>query len=157
MNNARLSQSLRELAELKIAAGEPEEQVKRLQRVAFAVSRLTEPATVLAHTGRLSEIPGVGTVTANLICEYLTDGDSRERRKLAHRIPETVLEMMTIPGIGAQTALGIYKKTHLARISEFCAALRENRLPPLPSSTLARLRRHFRAEEVASPQGKLIF
>ncbi len=157
MNNQRLSEVLRELAELRLASGEAEAQVKRIQRVAYAVSRLTEPASVLAETGRLTEIPGVGGVTAGLICEYLADGDSRERRKLLRQLPETVRELMQIPGIGAQTALKIYQKTRISRLPEFREALRENRLTSLSPVMLARLNCHFGVQEPEAVQGELIF
>lgn len=57
----------------------------------------------------LQQIPGVGKSISAQIAEILITGTSRYFEQLKKEIPETVLELFKVPGIGLKTAQLLYR------------------------------------------------
>jgi DNA polymerase (family 10) len=66
----------------------------------------------LARSGNLSavqSIPGVGKAIGNQIIEIARTGTSSYLEALRREIPETVLEVMSLRGVGIKTAQLLYR------------------------------------------------
>lgn len=110
MTNRELATKLKTLEDLLIIGGSEETHAARFGRLAYTISRLPEEVSVLSEEGRLCEIPGVGPNTAALISEYLLTGTCRKRREWERRIPASVLELLSIPGLGAKSVRHLYRE-----------------------------------------------
>jgi len=67
----------------------------------------------------LQEIPGVGKAIAGKVIELLTRGSFDAWDRLTAETPESVLDLMEIPGIGPKTAALLHNQFKVSTLSEF--------------------------------------
>jgi DNA polymerase (family X) len=58
---------------------------------------------------RLLEVDGIGAKIADKILEYCKTGDIKEHAELRARVPQGLLEIVKIPGLGPKTARAIWQ------------------------------------------------
>jgi DNA polymerase (family 10) len=80
----------------------------------------------------LRRIPGIGAGLAEKIEEYLETGVIAYHESLRGDLPAGLPELMTIPEIGAKTALLLYRELGIADIDALEAACRAGRVRTLP-------------------------
>src|SRR5206468_6952437 len=68
-------------------------------RAAENLAALAEPLARIVDDGRLREIPGVGDAIADIICKLHRTGTHPLLDKLRKEVPESVLDMLSIPGL----------------------------------------------------------
>src|SRR4029453_2213087 len=98
--------------------------IKAAERVAL----LTEPIADLIRQNRLREIPGVGEAIAQVITKIHETGSYPSLEKMRGEVPDSVLEMLTIPGLRPEKVLKLYKELGIRTLEELKAACRDNRL-----------------------------
>jgi DNA polymerase (family 10) len=104
--------------------GELDFKVGAYRRAARAVEDLTEDVAVLAAENRLESIPGVGRGLADKIREYLETGRMAKYEEAFQGIPETLLELLEVQGLGGKTIrlmnreLGVKGLDDLKRVIE---------------------------------------
>jgi DNA polymerase (family X) len=98
--------------------------IKAAERVAL----LTEPISALIAQNRLREIPGVGEAIAQVITKIHETGSYPSLEKMRHEVPDSVLDMLTIPGLRPEKVLKLYKELGVRTLEELKAACEENRL-----------------------------
>src|SRR5689334_18886674 len=69
----------------------------------------------------LQEIPGVGKAIAGKVIELLTRGTFDAWERLTAETPESVLDLMEIPGIGPKTAALLHQRFKVSSIADFKA------------------------------------
>jgi DNA polymerase (family 10) len=104
-------------------AGESPFRRRAYTRVAEEIRLLREPLVEIAAAGRLREIPGVGEGLAAIIGEMLESGSFKAHEELKAQIPESILELTTIPGVGIKTASRLYESLGVDSIVALEAAL----------------------------------
>lgn len=67
----------------------------------------------------LQTIPGVGKAIAGKVIELLERGSFDAWDRLTAETPETVLELMEVPGIGPKTAALLHQKFKVSSLAEF--------------------------------------
>ena len=67
----------------------------------------------------LQEIPGVGKAIAGKVIELLTRGSFDAWDRLTKETPESVLDLMEIPGIGPKTAALLHQRFKVSTLPEF--------------------------------------
>jgi len=67
----------------------------------------------------LQEIPGVGKAIAGKVIELLTRGSFDAWDRLTKETPESVLDLMEIPGIGPKTAALLHNQFKVSTLPEF--------------------------------------
>ena len=67
----------------------------------------------------LQEIPGVGKAIAGKVVELLTRGSFDAWDRLTAETPESVLDLMEIPGIGPKTAALLHQRFKISNLAEF--------------------------------------
>lgn len=90
-----------------------------------------EIETVVAEK-RLRKIPGIGEGIAKKIVEYLETGRIKHYEEAKAGIPDSVLELMSIPGMGPKTTALVYNKLGVKTINELEKAVSEGKLKGLP-------------------------
>ena len=103
-------------------------RAKAYLRAAESVALLTEPIGALIAKNRLREIPGVGEAIAGVITTLFETGSHPSLEKMRTDIPDSVLEMLTIPGLRPEKVLKLHKDLGIDTIDELEAAAEQDRL-----------------------------
>jgi DNA polymerase (family 10) len=106
-------------------------RVRAYRRVAETIGQYGEDLSSLWEQGRLEEIPGVGKAIAAKVDEMLCTGQLEYYERLKSEIPDGVLSLLGIPGVGPRTASLLYKELGLVSIPDVEAAARQHRLRAL--------------------------
>lgn len=132
MKNKEVAQLLYEIAELLSLLEENPFRIRAYERAAQTIEALPQPIEELATKDELQKIPGIGEGIAEKITEYLSTGSLKYAEDLKKKIPEGLLEIISIPGMGPKKAKVIYEKLGVANIQELEKAARTHQLASLP-------------------------
>jgi DNA polymerase (family X) len=80
------------------------------ERAAGSLRGLDQDVTGLAREKKLEEIPGVGHDLSEMIEEYIDTGHIRRCEREMRDVPDTLIEMMDVPGIGPKTLALLHEK-----------------------------------------------
>ena len=80
----------------------------------------------------LKKIPGIGDAISKKIYEYVTTGHVAAYERLIADLPDGVLTLMNVPGIGPKTAMLIAKETGASTVEGVEMAIHQGRLQELP-------------------------
>ncbi len=119
---ARLFDLMADVLEIK---GENPFRIRAYRRAATNLRTLTEDVATLAREQRLEEVPGIGSDLAGKIVEYLETGRITDLEEAQRGIPDGVVELMKVPGIGPTTAKVLYEErgvTSLDRLETLARA-----------------------------------
>jgi DNA polymerase (family 10) len=86
----------------------------------------------LAEANRLEEIPGVGKAIAAKIAELMTTGSCKFYDELRAKFPPGILELFSLPGLGAKKIKALYEKLAVGSIAELAKACAAGRVAELP-------------------------
>ena len=99
-SNAEIAQFFSNIAELLDIKGEEWYRVRAYRRAAESIAHYPEEMIILRERGRLEEIPGVGKAIAGKIDELLRTGRMEFYQRLQSEIPDGVLSLLGLPGVG---------------------------------------------------------
>ncbi|MBK5189010.1 MAG: hypothetical protein JJD97_12265, partial [Gemmatimonadaceae bacterium] len=83
-------------------------------------------------SGELAELKGIGRATLGTIRELVESGESRYLEQLRSEIPEGLLEMLRVPGLGTAKIHKIHEGLGVSSLAELEEAARDGRLATLP-------------------------
>ncbi|MBA3960957.1 MAG: DNA polymerase/3'-5' exonuclease PolX [Chthoniobacterales bacterium] len=111
----------------------------------------------LAEENRLTEIPGVGKAIAGKIGELVLTGSSKFYDELRAQFPQDIMELFSLPGLGAKKIKALYEKLQVNSVGDLaqaCAAGRVAELPGFGKATQEKLAKTIadRAKHVGSFQ-----
>ncbi|MGV3486001.1 MAG: helix-hairpin-helix domain-containing protein, partial [Planctomycetaceae bacterium] len=106
MDNAKIADTFDELAELLEFRGENPFRVRAYRNGARAIRDLDESVqAIVADPSRsLADIPGIGATLAEKTRVLIETGSLPQLEALRQEVPESVLAMTRIPGLGAKKA-----------------------------------------------------
>ncbi|MFN7170731.1 MAG: DNA polymerase/3'-5' exonuclease PolX, partial [Candidatus Omnitrophota bacterium] len=107
-------------------------KIRAYRKAAQNLESLTQNIETLAQEDRLQEIPGIGKDLTEKIKEFLTTGKISSFEELQKTVPEGVLKMLEIPGVGPKTAKMLYEKVGIKTIEELERLARGHKLSGLP-------------------------
>ena len=132
-SNIRLAARLRQMGELLKHQGEDGFRSEAYRRAASVLESLDRPADEIlseAGIGGLVALPAIGRGIAAAISEMVTTGRWSQLDRLTGEVdPETLL--MTLPGIGRQTARRLHGELHVDTLEELEEAANDGRLDRL--------------------------
>jgi DNA polymerase (family 10) len=127
MKNKEVAYMLYEIADiLEIQAEKFKPQAYR--RAAQNIENLGEAIEDVHRNGKLQDIPGVGKAIASKVGEYLDEGRLEYLEDLREEIPEGVLTLLEIPGLGPKKVSLLYKEVGILNIEELKAACENHAL-----------------------------
>jgi DNA polymerase (family 10) len=112
--------------------GEAIYRVLAYREAARQLEALHEDVEQINAEGRLREIPGVGEAIAKKIEELLGTGKMTYYERLRSEIPETLVDLLAIPGLGSKKIRLLHHTLGVASIEDLRAALTEGRVRDLP-------------------------
>lgn len=121
MDNVAIARRFYRLAALMEVRGDDPFRWRSYRNAAEAIevwpTSLKEIAEKEGMTG-LQEIPGVGKAIAGKVIDLLTKGTFDAWERLTKETPETVLDLMEIPGIGPKTAALLHQRFKISSLAD---------------------------------------
>jgi DNA polymerase (family 10) len=131
VENIDIARIFEEIADLLEIQGENPFRIRAYRTAARTIETLTVPAASLASEGRLDELPGIGEDLAGKIGTILETGTLPLVHELSEKTPESLVQMLRIPGLGPKRARQIYDTLHVATLADLETAVKSGRLRQL--------------------------
>ena len=131
MKNADIAQIFNNIADLLEIKNENPFRIRAYRKAALNIGELGKDISSLSAEEVL-EIPGIGHDLAAKIGEYLKTGHVEAYETLKHEVPETLIELLAIPGLGPKTVSLLYAKFDIKDVASLEKLAREHKLSGLP-------------------------
>ena len=131
MKNADIASLFNALADLLEIKGENPFRIRAYRRAALAIDGLGKDVAALSEKEFL-EIPGIGKDLAGKISEYLNSGKMEAYDRLKQELPEGLITLLSVPGLGPKTVNLLYREYHVTDIDQLENLARTHRLSALP-------------------------
>jgi len=132
MDKKEIANILNDIGLLLELKGENPFKSRACYNAARTIELLEEDIETLVKEDRLKEIKGIGEAINKKITELVLTGKMEYYENLKASIPEGLVEMLKIPGLGPKKIKIIYEKLNITTIRELEYACIENRLVDLP-------------------------
>ena len=133
MENAAIAAVFEEMAELLEFRGENPFRIRAYRNGAKAIRDLDESvASILSDPSRnLSSVPGIGKTLLDKTETLVATGQLPQLEKLRLEIPEIVIQMARIPGLGAKKAAKLQQELTIESLGDLRKACHEDRISKL--------------------------
>lgn len=133
MNNLEIARIFSQLADLLEFRDENPFRVRAYRNAARAIQDLPEAAAeILADSKReLTDIPGIGRDLADKIRSIVETGSLPLLDELLQQVPESVLALLRVPGLGPKRAAAIHRELGVNTLDELRAACEGHRVREL--------------------------
>lgn len=150
--NDEIAERLKELGDFLVVGGYDPTHAARYGRLAFAISRHPESVIGMHADERLSELPGVGPIIAQIIADFLTTGTSPKLTEPSEEFgydppPLTVLELVRIPGLGGKTVRTLYHEYGIDSLDALRDALGSGETLGMGAARRESLREYIRTKD----------
>lgn len=132
VENIDIARIFEEVADLLDLRGENQFRVRAYRTAARTMATLGVPAASLAAEGHLVDLPGIGSDLAGKICTILQTGTLPLLQELTTNMPESLVQMLTIPGVGPKRAKQIYDTLGITTLEALETAAKTGKLRQLP-------------------------
>jgi DNA polymerase (family 10) len=131
MNNRQIAKIFEDIADILDLKEENVFKIRAYRRAAQNIEGLSRDVATLSEED-LDAIPGIGKDLTAKIREFLATGKVAKHETLKKEVPEGVLEMLRVPGVGPKTAKLLYEHLQITGIDELDALTRAGKLAGLP-------------------------
>jgi len=124
MNNETIARRFYRLAALMEVRGDDPFRWRSYRNAAEAIEVWPTPLKEIAEkdgVAGLQEIPGIGKAIAGKVIDLLTKGTFDAWERLTAETPETVLDLLEVPGIGPKTAALLHKRFKVSTLDHMKA------------------------------------
>lgn len=133
MTNAEIAAVFEQIADLLEFQSANPFRVRAYRTAARTIAELTEPiAQLVKSEGKaLTELSGIGTDLAEKITTLVNTGTLPLLEELKGQVPESVLTLLRVPGLGPKRAAALYKKLQISTLEDLRQACLEHRVREL--------------------------
>src|SRR5437763_13321072 len=132
MTKSQIAQVREEIGTLLGLKGENPFKIRAYANAARSIDAWGGSLSDLQDEEALAKIPGIGKAIAAKIKELATTGSLKYVEDLRAEFPPAILELFSIPGLGAKKIKALYDKLHISSISELLKACESGRVAELP-------------------------
>ncbi len=132
MKNKELADLFEKMADILEFKNENPFKINAYRKASRILNDLTQDIEEMAEKGELKKIPGIGEGMAQKIEEFLKTGRVSKFEEVRRGIPDEVINMMNIPGMGPKTLALIHKEKKIVTLSQLEKALEDGSLLDLP-------------------------
>ncbi|MBO8158596.1 DNA polymerase/3'-5' exonuclease PolX [Thermosyntropha sp.] len=132
MTNRQVADILNRIADILQIKEENPFKIRAYRNAAQSIYYLDEDLRSLYKKDKIGDVPGVGRAVKGKIEELLEKGSMEYYENLLKEVPQGVLEMLSVPGIGHKMVKLIYEKTGIDNIDDLLKAAEEHRLREIP-------------------------
>ncbi len=131
INKSDVASLLAEIADIMEILGENPFKSRAHAAAARVIDTLSGNLQEMVESGELLKIKGIGKGIFEKIQILFETGDLPSYRELKARIPDGLLELLRIPGMGPKKVKAVFEKLGVKNIGELEYACKENRLSEL--------------------------
>lgn len=128
MTRSEIAAIFEGIADIMQIKGDPPGKVKAYRWAARVLDTLQEDVHVLYERDELSKIQGIGTSIVEKIKEMITTGRCEYYEELKASIPASVLDLMSVQGVGPATAAKLYHELSIDSLEALRQALDDQKL-----------------------------
>lgn len=155
MKNAEIARIFYEMADILEAQG-VDFKPRAYRNAAMSIETLGKDIEDVYKKGKLKEIPGVGESLAMKISEYIETGKIKAYEKLKKKFPVDMKGLTSVEGIGAKTALVLYKKLAVKSLKDLHRAAKNKKIRKIKGLGLKTERNILANIDFAKESGKRI-
>ncbi|MGE0073119.1 MAG: DNA polymerase/3'-5' exonuclease PolX, partial [Thiomonas sp.] len=131
--NADIAAVFEEIADRLELQGDNPFRIRAYRNAARTLTATTRDLRdILEKTGELPRMPGIGADLAAKIREIITTGHCGLLDRLRRDMPQTVTDLLQIPGLGPKRVRLLYHDLGIATVEQLDRAAREGRIRGLP-------------------------
>ncbi|MBN2457053.1 MAG: DNA polymerase/3'-5' exonuclease PolX [Sedimentisphaerales bacterium] len=123
MKNIVISQLFGQMADIMEILGDDRFRINSYRKVGRIISDIPSDVETMLAAGQLEKIPGLGRSSLAKIQEFVKTGKITAHQQLLAKIPPTLLELLTIPGMGPKGVKVVYEKLKVTKIGELKKAI----------------------------------
>lgn len=127
-NKKELVNHLEEIADFLEFNGENPFKINAFRNGANAIRRYEDDFEKLIKEKKIDSIKGIGKALQSIIYEFYENNSSQLYNELKSKIPDSLLEIFQIKGLGPKKISVLNKELNIASIGELEYACKENRL-----------------------------
>jgi DNA polymerase (family 10) len=121
MDNDAIARRFHRLAALMEVRGDDPFRLRSYRNAAEAIEVWPTPLKEIAEkegVAGLQEIPGVGKAIAGKVIELLAKGTFDAWERLTAETPESVIDLLEVPGIGPKTAALLHQRFKVSSLAD---------------------------------------
>lgn len=127
-----MAAALSEIAELLELKNESGFRIRAYENASRAIHGQSEDVRLLASSGRLTDMKGVGSGIGKKVEELLSTGRIEYLDELRREFPPGVRRLMSVPGVGPSLARRAYRELGVESLEDLSGAAEDGRLAALP-------------------------
>lgn len=131
-DNNSVAAVLTQIADLLEIKGQNLFRVRSYRQAAEAIQLAPRPVAEMTTVEELQSIPGVGKGIGEKVLEIVQTGRSSQLAELQQELPPTLLDLLTVPGVGPRTVALVYQDLGIETVEQLEQAAREHKLRALP-------------------------
>lgn len=133
MTNAEIASVFDQIADVLEFQDANPFRVRAYRNAARTIGAMPESAeAILADPGRsLTDIPGIGKDLAEKVAELVRTGTLAMLEELLEEVPQSVLAMLRVPGLGPKRAAALYHQLNVKDLAELREACQQHRVRDL--------------------------
>jgi DNA polymerase (family 10) len=122
ITNAELARVFREIGDMLEIMGEVVYKAVAYRRVADVVERYPDDVAALYRRGTPPKIAGAGPALSTKLAELAETGELAYHQKLHAQVPDGLLEMLRVPGVGPRTVKLLHEELGIDSLEALRAA-----------------------------------
>jgi len=132
MTKNEIAAVLEEISTLLELKGENPFKIRAYTNAARSIEAWGGSLSDLKNEEALSKIPGIGKSIADKIKELAATGSLKYLEELSAEFPAAILELFSIPGLGAKKIKALYEELQISSIGQLLKACETGRVAKLP-------------------------
>ncbi len=128
MKNAAISELFSEMADVMEILGDDRFRINSYRKVARVVGDMPTDIEEMLATGKLAATPGIGKSSLFKIEEFIKTGKITAHQELLKNIPQTLLELLKIPGMGPKGVKAVYENLKVKSVAQLKAVIENGKL-----------------------------
>ncbi len=132
MKNKELSDLFEKMADILEFKGENPFKISAYRKASRIIGDLTQDIEEIAESGKLKGVPGIGEGMAQKVVEYLKTGKISKFEEVKKGVPDELIAIMDIPGMGPKTLSTLHKEKGISDLSQLEKAVEDGSLIGLP-------------------------
>jgi len=118
MKNKELADLFEKMADILEFKGENPFKISAYRKASRIIGDLTQDIEEIAENGKLKGIPGIGEGMAQKVVEYLKTGKISKFEEVKKGVPDELIAIMDIPGMGPKTLSMLHKEKGISNLSQ---------------------------------------
>lgn len=131
MKNREIAEIFDHMADILEFKGDNLFRINSYRKAARVINDLTEDIEILSKEDKLKDIPGIGSGMSEKINQYLAEGRIDKYEEIKKEVPDGLIKMLQIPGMGPKTAALVYKELKIKNMQELEKAINEGKVRDL--------------------------